>query len=130
MAVFEFADERHVFVQTPDGQRVFCHRCGARAESKGRDGVSVRDLPSAGKATRLVWVKRIWRCLGCGRSWRELHAEIPPRAVLTERGRAEAARQVGQDNRSVAAVARDFGVGWETVMRAVRDTAATIPVGR
>ena len=126
VAVWEFADERHVYVQTRDGQRVFCRACGARAESKGRHATSVRDLPSAGKATRLVWVKRIWRCHGCGVSWRERLAEIPPRAVLTERARAEAARQVGQANRSVAAVARDFGVGWDTVMRAVADTAATM----
>jgi transposase len=126
VAVWEFAAERQVVVQTGDGQRVFCRGCGVRAESKGRDPVSVRDLPAAGKATRLVWIKRLWRCYGCQSSWRELHAEIPPRAVLTERARAEAARQVGEANRSVAAVAREFGVGWETVMRAVRDTAATM----
>jgi hypothetical protein len=45
----------------------------------------------------------------------------PPRAVLTERARAEACRRVGKDAHSVAAVARDLGVGWATVMRAVRD---------
>lgn len=123
VAVWDFAAERHVVVQTRDGQRVFCRTCGVRAVSKGRHATSVRDLPSAGKATRLVWLKRLWRCRGCEVSWRELLVEIPPRAVLTERARTEAARQVGEDNRSVAAVARDFGVGWDTVMRAVRDTA-------
>ncbi len=123
IAVWGFAAERQVFVQTQAGQRVFCRACGVRAESKGRHATSVRDLPAAGKATRLVWIKRLWRCQGCGTSWRELLAEIPPRAVLTERGRLEAARQVGEDNRSVAAVARTFGVGWETVMRAARSVA-------
>jgi hypothetical protein len=40
---------------------------------------------------------------------------------MTERARAEACRQVGEQNRSVACVARDFGVGWSTVMAAVYD---------
>jgi transposase len=41
--------------------------------------------------------------------------------VLTERARAEACRRVGKDAHAVAAVARDLGVGWATVMRAVTD---------
>ena len=40
---------------------------------------------------------------------------------MTERARAEACRQVGRQNRSVACVARDFGVGWSTVMTALED---------
>jgi transposase len=38
---------------------------------------------------------------------------------MTERARADACRQVGRQNRSVACVARDLGVGWSTVMAAV-----------
>ena len=49
---------------------------------------------------------------------------IHPRAVLTERARAEACRRVGRDADAVAAVARDLGVGWATVMRAVGSTAS------
>jgi hypothetical protein len=41
--------------------------------------------------------------------------------VLTERARAEACRRVGPDAHAVAAVARDLGVGWATVMRAVHE---------
>ena len=37
-----------VWVQTPDGQRVFCGRCGRRARSKGRREVCLRDAPAAG----------------------------------------------------------------------------------
>jgi transposase len=44
-----------------------------------------------------------------------------PGAVLTERARAEACRRVGKDAHAVAAVARDLGVGWATVMRAVHE---------
>ncbi len=121
--VWEFAAERHVVVETPEKVEP-CRECGQRAESGGRPTVQVRDLPAAGKATRLVWRKREWRCRDCGRSWRETHPEIPPRAVLTRRARREAARQVGELGRAVAAVARDYGVGWQTVMRAVDDEAA------
>ena len=46
--------------------------------------------------------------------------------MLTERARDEAARQVGELGRAVAQVAREFGVGWETVMRAVKDAAARL----
>lgn len=128
MAAWEFADERIVAVETT-ATEAWCRGCGARAGSKGRATVQIRDLPSSGKSTRLAWRKRIWRCdePGCpSGSWRERHPAIAPRAVLTERARAEAARQVGADGRSVAAVAFDFGVAWDTVMRAVRDEAARL----
>lgn len=123
LAVFEFTDERHVYVETVT-VRDFCRGCGQRAESGGRHVVQVRDLPAAGKATRLVWHKREWRCRDCRRSWRETHPDIPPRASWTDRARREAARRVGQEGQPVAPVARAFGVGWQTVMRAVDEVAA------
>ncbi|HEX2027057.1 MAG TPA: ISL3 family transposase, partial [Nitriliruptorales bacterium] len=119
---WEFADELHVFVETPQSVEP-CRGCGQRAASGGRHTVQVRDLPIAGKATRLVWRKREWRCHDCHTSWRETHRQIAPRATLTERARAEAARQVGEDGRAVAEVARAFGVGWHTVMNAVHAAA-------
>ena len=73
----EFADERRLLVDTPERVEP-CRGCGQRAESKGRATVEVRDLPLAGKPTRLVWVKRIWRCRDCGTSWRETHPDIAP----------------------------------------------------
>jgi transposase len=103
---------------------VGCQRCGVRAELHGRRTVRVRDLPIGGRPVVLAWRKRIWRCgeLACGvRTWTEQTVAIRPRAVLTERARAEACRRVGKDAHAVAAVARDLGVGWATIMRAVRD---------
>jgi len=69
LGVFEFFDERHVFVESV---RDFagCDRCGQRAVSGGRHVIQVRDLPVGPKATRLVWHKREWRCRDCRRSWR------------------------------------------------------------
>jgi transposase len=95
-----------------------------RAEAHGRRMVRVRDLPIGGRPVVLAWRKRIWRCRepACGvRTWTERVAAIGPRAVLTQRSRAEACRRVGKDAHAVAAVARDLGVGWATVMRSVYD---------
>jgi transposase len=103
---------------------VGCARCGVRAQAHGRRTVRVRDLPAGGRPVVLLWHKRIWRCreAACGvRTWTERVAAIGPRAVLTQRARAEACRRVGKDAHAVAAVARDLGVGWATVMRAVGD---------
>jgi transposase len=103
---------------------VGCVGCGVRAELHGRRTVRVRDLPVGGRPVVLCWHKRLWRCRepACKvRTWTERAAAIGPRAVLTHRARAEACRRVGKDAHAVAAVARDLGVGWATVMRAVRD---------
>ena len=103
---------------------VGCSGCGTRARSKGRRRTKVRDLRVGGRPTVLVWSKRVWRCpeAGCDvGSWSETSPLIRPRAVLSERARQEAARRVGEDGVSVAAVARGLGVGWSTVMDAVRD---------
>ena len=103
---------------------VGCGGCGVRAELHGRRTVRVRDLPLGGRPVVLAWRKRIWRCgePACGvRTWTERAAAIRPRTVLTERARAEACRRVGKDAHAVAAVARDLGVGWATIMRAVAD---------
>lgn len=120
--VAEVDGELHVEVQTPERQRVGCHGCGVRAESKGRRAVRVRDVPASGRPVVVVWRKRLWRCLEdlCPTgSWTETRDAIAPRASLTQRARAEVARRVGEDADSVAEVAADYGVGWHTAMGAV-----------
>ncbi len=116
-------DEWQLAVQTT-GTVVGCMGCGVRATPHGRRVVRVRDLPVGGRPVVLWWRKRIWRCgePACKvRTWTERVAGIAPRAVLTQRARAEACRRVGKDAHAVAAVARDLGVSWQTVMRAVAD---------
>jgi transposase len=116
-------DEWQLAVQTT-ATMVGCAGCGVRATPHGRRVVRVRDLPVGGRPVVLWWRKRIWRCResACSvRTWTERVTGIAPRAVLTERARAEACRRVGKDAHAVAAVARDLGVGWATVMRAVGD---------
>jgi transposase len=101
-----------------------CVGCGVPATPHGRRTVRVRDLPIGGRPVVLAWRNRLWRCRepACEvRTWTEQVAAIRPRAVLTERARAEACRRVGKDAHAVAAVARDLGVGWATIMRAVHE---------
>ena len=101
-----------------------CLQCGAVAELHDRRPVWVRDLPSGGRPVTWVWGKRVWRCAHrrCPqRTWTEVSTAIAPRASLTERARVEICRRVGEDGASVAAVAREFGIGWRTAMGAVRE---------
>jgi transposase len=116
-------DEWRLVVQTT-ATTVGCSACGTRARVHARRTVRVRDLPIGGRPVVLAWRKRLWRCRepACAvRTWTEQRTAIRPRAVLTCRARAEACRRVGKDAHAVAAVARDLGVGWSTVMRAVAD---------
>src|SRR5262245_12518269 len=104
--------------------RAWCPTCGIRAVGHGRRRVKVRDLPIADRSMVLVWTKRLWRCPepACPtRTWSEESDEIAPRAVLTERARAEIARRVGIGEQSVARAAKNFGVGWHAAMAAVWD---------
>lgn len=45
-----------------DAEVVGCTGCGVRAVSHGRRETLVRDLPVAGRPSRLRWRKRLWRC--------------------------------------------------------------------
>lgn len=102
----------------------WCEGCGVAAKPHGRRRTTVRDLPSAGRPVTLVWLKRLWRCLESAcpvRTWSETSDAIRPRSSMTERARRESCRLVGEDQQSVASVAVTLGVGWATVMRAVRE---------
>jgi transposase len=123
LAAIEVAGELHQLVET-EARVVGCRGCGTRALSQGRRRTKVRDLSCGGRPVVVFWSKRLWRCgdADCDvKTWSEPSPLIAARASLTERARAEACRRVGQDNHAVAQVARALGVGWATVMAAVRD---------
>lgn len=123
LAAGEYGGELELLVETTE-RVTGCPRCGTVATLHDRRPRWVRDLPCGGRPVLLVWSKRVWRCEAAGcpqRTWSERTDAVAPRAVLTERARAECARRVGQDAADVARVAADLGVGWGTVMRAVRD---------
>jgi len=101
---------------------VGCRRCGVRAEAQDRMPVDIRDLACFGRPTRLVWIKRRWRCSDgdCeARTWTEQSLDFDAQAVLTRRAGAEACREVGQEARPVSRVAAELGVCWWTIMNAV-----------
>lgn len=78
-----------------------------------------RAIPRVGRPVMMVRVKRVWRCPHAvcpKRTWTETSPLIMPRASLTERARAEVSRRVDEEGASVAAVAREFGIGWRTAM--------------
>lgn len=121
LAAGEYGGELELLVESTESVTA-CPRCGVVAALHDRKARLVRDLPAGGRPVVLVWLKRVWRCQEprCSqRTWSERSEAIRPRALLTERARAECARRVGQDATDVARVAADLAVGWGTVMRAV-----------
>ena len=100
-----------------------CPSCRRRAQAQDRVVVHLRDLHISGRACRLVFKKRRWRCrtTGCVRkTWTEKLPGVASRQILTVRAGAEVTRQVGQLCRSVASVASEYGVSWDTAWSAVR----------
>ena len=119
--VDEIDGELEVTVETT-AARTGCPRCGVIATLHDRRETLIRDVDAFDRPVRLRWRKRVWRCHehACAQvTWTEVSDAIASRAVLTERARRRACRRVGKGGESVAAVARDLGVGWHTVMRAV-----------
>ena len=120
----EEVDHELEFVIETTPETDWCRGCGVRAAPKDRRDTLVRDVDAFGRPVRLRWRKRRWSCPepACPvKTWTEQSNEICPRAVLTERARRQVCRRVGKGGESVAAVARDLGVGWHTAMRAVID---------
>ena len=114
---------------------VGCSGCGTRARSKGSRRTKVRDLPTGGRPVVLVWSKRVWRCREAAcevGSWSETSPHIRPRAVLTQRARREAARRVGEDGASVAAVGVVALDPWRGYLGPARELVpeATVTVDR
>jgi transposase len=123
LGVAEVDGELEVSIETT-AVRIGCPECGVIARSHGRREVLIRDVDAFGRRTRLRWRKRIWRCheSACSKkTWTEQHSAIGTRMSLSERARKTACRRVGKDGQPVSTVARDLGVGWHAVMRAVCD---------
>jgi transposase len=102
--------------------KAWCPSCRRRAQAQDRVDVHLRDVHCFGRPCRLVVRKRRWRCRrkGCVKStWTEKIEGVASRQVLTQRAGMEVTRQVGQLCRSVASVAAEYGVGWDTVWSAV-----------
>ncbi len=119
-----------VWAQTPDAQTVLCGACGARARSKGRREVRLRDAPGPGGAgCEVRWRKRIWWCprVECEvRTWTEECALAGPRRALTRRAALWAVGRLAAVEGTVASAARRLGVAWATVWSSVGDAAQQV----
>jgi transposase len=121
LAACEAGGELELLVETT-AEVVSCPRCGRPAAAHDRREHLLRDVAYGDRPVFVVWCKRIWRCrnVDCPQAtWSERSDLAAPKASLSNRCRAWTARQVGQEARTVAAVARTLGVGWDTAMGAV-----------
>jgi len=112
-------DELHAVVELPRDVQA-CPRCGVIDLHPVHDWRShtVRHLPVAGRATRLVWHKRLLDCVAdCG-TFVERTASIASGAVWS-RAAARMAVAMSADNVPIDTIRKTFGVSWNTVMRAV-----------
>jgi transposase len=119
----EHDGELVVLIETT-ADRDWCRACGVQARAHARPETLVRDVAAFDRPVAVRWRKRRWRCReqACPAvTWTEAHEAISARAVPAERARQRACERVGRHGDSVAAVAREYGVGWHTVMRAVVD---------
>jgi transposase len=122
--VLEVTEDRDEVVIAIESTATFegCASCGVRAEAHDRMPIAIRDLACFGRPARLVWHKRRWRCVepACdAKTWTERSDHVDAQVVLTRRAGVEACRQVGENARPVAGLARELGVCWSTVMNAV-----------
>lgn len=124
--VDEEHDELHAVVELPREVQA-CPRCGLIELHRVHDWRwhTVRHLPVASRATRVRWHKRLLTCVaGCG-TFVERTPSIAPGAVWS-RAAARAAATLSADNIPIDRIRKVFGVGWNTVMRAVLAAAAEL----
>ena len=105
------------------GSLVGCPTCGVVAHSHGRRQVRLVDAPCFDRPTRLLWLKRTWRCVepACPvRVFTEQDARVAaPRALLTTRACWWAIGQLRRENASIQGLARQLGTTWNTLWSAV-----------
>jgi transposase len=118
----------HLVTADPDAAR--CPSCTVVSTSaKQQVTTRPRDLTHGGRGVKLLWHKRRWRCRNpdCGRdSFTEHVASVPARSRMTTRLRAAAGAAVADGGRTVVQSARDLGLSWPTVMKAVAIHAAAV----
>lgn len=102
--------------------RPCCGGCGGPVWAHGASTVKLADLPAFGRAVRLGWRKRRWRCPdgSCAvRTFTDQDPEIAPRrARMTSRAARHATRRAGA-GRAISEIAAEVGCGWHTAMAAV-----------
>jgi hypothetical protein len=124
-------DQRRVLhVRTAPEWVGVCPDCGVRSQrSRGWVLTRPRDIKVGPDRPAIEWRKQKWLCrnISCDRrSFTESVPVIPPGARITRRAKAEMARSVLDDDRSVKAVAAAYGCSWNTCHDTVIVTADAI----
>ena len=124
-------DDRLVVMIESRGPRPACVGCGRPGRVNDRDVVTLVDLPSFGRPSRLLWRKHRWRCntQECPvNTWTLNDPRIAAaRLALTDRAGRWATRQVGRFGRSVADVAAELDCDWHKRRRRRARAAASSP---
>ena len=112
-----------VTVSTP-WQLMGCPSCGVVAPSRGRRQRVLHDVPHGTTAVQLVWRQRVWRCPdpGCSRGTFMEQADVlvQPRGSITTRAVSWAITSLRTQHATIAGLARQLGVSWWTLWRAVK----------
>lgn len=98
--------------------------CGVIAWVHARELVTLIDAPLVGRAVRLAWNKRRYACHepACTMATfvEQDDTVTAPRALLTARAVSWALAQLCAEHASISALARQLGVDWNTVWRALK----------
>jgi transposase len=108
-----------------------CTKCQQRSTKPALGWVCTRprDIKIGPDRPQIVWRKRKWLCTSTAcekRTFTEATPEVPPRARITTRAKAEMALAVLDDLRPVAGVATAYGCSWNTCHDAVTATADAV----
>jgi len=118
-----------VMVETVDPV-LGCPSCGSPAgQSKDRPKVKLRDVCSAGRRVKVIWVKHRRKCPDddCEReTFTEQNPQVGFRRRTTRRCREHLGIQIGAEARPVSRVAAEVGVSWPTGMKCVREHAESV----
>ena len=100
-----------------------CKTCGVVAHSHGRRDVVLVDAPCFDRPVKLVWRKRIWRCVEVACPTKAFTEQDPdvaaPRALLTTRACWWAINQIRREHASISGIARQLGTTWNTVWASI-----------
>lgn len=121
-AVERDPDRLTVTVATPPTV-MGCPSCGVIAASRGRRRRVLHDVPQGDVRVGLVWRQRSWRCRepACrqGTFTEQVPDLVAERGSITARAVAWAIGQLHREHATIAGLARQLGVAWKTMWRAV-----------
>jgi transposase len=122
LAVLVDLIERLVIEVSDTRRLVRCPHCGFRTgRVHDRRRVTVHDLPTQGRATTLVWLRRRFDCDNCEERHWESHPEIVVgrRTHVTRRLARQLVRDVSA--MSIREVSRRTGLPWHFIMALTAD---------